>query len=540
MKYTHSGFVALAHPFIIFQLSVLLWIACANPIPPTGGPKDTTPPKLVLEESTPNYLTQFNQREIVLTFDEWVQLKEQNLQIVISPPLVYRPEITLKGKSVIIRFHENEVLRAQTTYLINFGASIVDINEGNILDQYKYVFSTGTFIDSLRISGTVITAATGEPAKQVLIILHDNLSDTAITNVLPAYFTKSNDTGLWTIENVRNDTFNVYALTDLNLNYRYDQVGEQIGFLGQSVFLPDTSDMRHRLVLFAEEPKLSILDVDRRNPGITKIILSGQSKGLSLSSLDTTHRDPTWGLYKDTISVWNPSQDSFPIVVDDGTYTIDTVLIHGYRGGSKEQNTFVPVKRFLHPAEALVIQSRIPLDTVRGDGILCFLSDLIAVENLKIWIDTMDSRQIRIRHQWLEQERYHLTVLPGSISDVFGSVNDTVKINFQISPRNSYGQIYAEILGLHDGLQYLVELIHPQTGVIGERIIRAQTQPKIEFDRLQPQTYQIRIIEDANANGRWDTGNLAQQRQPERVFIQALEPLRAGWDLEVTSIWEEK
>lgn len=113
-------------------------------------------------------------------------------------------------------------------------------------------------------------------------------------------------------------------------------------------------------------------------------------------------------------------------------------------------------------------------------------------------------------------------------------------MSFQISPANSYGQIFVELSGLNDSIQYVLELIHPQNGVIREEVISGLNQTKLQFERLQPQTYQIRIIEDANANGRWDTGNLRQQRQPERVSIFSLEPLRAGWDLESSLIWQQK
>jgi hypothetical protein len=157
-----------------------------------------------------------------------------------------------------------------------------------------------------------------------------------------------------------------------------------------------------------------------------------------------------------------------------------------------------------------------------------------------VLIDSLDHRQLHIRSRWLEQERYTLTVLPGAITDIFGMPNDTLRISFQISPRNAFGRIIAEITGLQDSIPYLVELLHPQSGVVGTSLIMGKESEKITFDKLQPQGYQVRIVEDANANGRWDTGHLAQQRQPERVFIQSLEPLRAGWDLEATVKWDQK
>jgi hypothetical protein len=129
---------------------------------------------------------------------------------------------------------------------------------------------------------------------------------------------------------------------------------------------------------------------------------------------------------------------------------------------------------------------------------------------------------------------------PGVVTDIYGSTHDTVNINLQISALSTFGQIFANVGGLNDSLQYVVQLVHPQSGVLSEHVIHGQTQKTVEFLHLQPQNYRIRIIEDTNRNGRWDTGDLLQQRQPERVYIQTLEPLRAGWDLEATILWQQK
>ena len=541
MKYSHHRTTCVyGIPGLILYASFLLWSSCANPIPPTGGPKDNIPPKIIVEESTPNFLTSFNREEIILTFDEWIQLKEQNLQIVISPPLTYRHEITLKGKSVIIRFHEAEVLRAQTTYQINFGSSIADVNEGNVLDQYKYVFSTGTFIDSLETAGTVVDASTGEPAANVLVILHDDLSDSAIIKLRPSYFAKSGEDGRWTIGNVRSDTFNIYALSDLNQNYLYDQLGENIGFLGHTIFLPDTSLTRHRISLFEETSVLNVLDVDHRSNGITKVLLSRQSDLVEIRALDTMRVPPPWGATQDTLFIWNSQQDSFHIVVSEGALIIDTILVHRYRGSPPGQNSLVAVKRILHPSESLDIQSRYPIDRIDTSGILCLQSDSVRITLPDIQVDSLDRRIVHILHRWQEEARYRLRLPPGFVTDIYGSTHDTVNINLQISALSTFGQIFANVGGLSDSLQYVVQLVHPQSGVLSEHVIHGQTQKTVEFLHLQPQNYRIRIIEDTNRNGRWDTGDLLQQRQPERVYIQTLEPLRAGWDLEATILWQQK
>ena len=131
----------------ILIISVSILAGCASPKPITGGPSDATPPEIIAEESTPNQQVNFNADEIVLTFNEWISLKDVYNQLVISPPMPDEPEIKQKGKSVIIELPDS--LREQTTYTINFGGAIADLNEGNVLDNYVFVFSTGPVLDSV-------------------------------------------------------------------------------------------------------------------------------------------------------------------------------------------------------------------------------------------------------------------------------------------------------------------------------------------------------------------------------------------------------
>ncbi|MEM9850056.1 MAG: Ig-like domain-containing protein, partial [Bacteroidota bacterium] len=138
---------------LIFSSFIL--IQCANPGTLTGGPKDEQPPRLDSLESTPNLQTNFEVQDIVLTFDEWIKLNNPFTQIVVSPPLDPKPEVSLKGKSVLIEFDETTELRANATYTINFGEAIQDLTEGNPAENLRFVFSTGDFIDSLEVSGQI-------------------------------------------------------------------------------------------------------------------------------------------------------------------------------------------------------------------------------------------------------------------------------------------------------------------------------------------------------------------------------------------------
>jgi hypothetical protein len=526
-----------AHSFVL--LGLLFFIGCANPIPPTGGPKDSTPPALITEESTPNFVTSFDQKEIILTFDEWIQLKDPFQQIVISPPLVKRPDIKVKGKSIRIVFDANEVLRPQTTYTINFGASIIDLAESNPLDQFQYIFSTGLFIDSLSISGTLVQSSDGMPAKDVLILLNENLSDTAFLKTTPTYFTKSDASGKWRINYIRSDTFKLYALKDLNANYKYDQPGEEIGFQNELIVLPDTSATSHKLTLFAEDLPPIVLGVNRKIPGVTKVNLTTPGKEIHVSSL-TPDQQITWHAINDTVIIWHAGTDSTTLVINEGLTNLDTIRISGYPGQGAPPVVITSQSKTLHPTKPLVLQSKTPVQTVVPDLFYAILNDSIIVSDLRVWIDSLDDRSIYVSHKWEEKGNYQLVAPEGSITDLFGTQNDSTLLRFQVSAAGNFGQIFLKVNGLADSVHYLVQLLQQNGTVLDQFVLSDVSEGTGRFGPLSPQTYLIRIVEDLNANKRRDTGIFAQHRQPERVQTETLEPLRAGWDLEATVIWKEQ
>jgi len=204
---------------------------CAKVGSPTGGPKDITPPKIV--ESKPgNYSTNFSSKRIEITFDEFVQLKNIYNELIISPPLKERPENKLKGKSLVVDL--NNELKENTTYTLNFGNAIADNNEGNVLANFEFVISTGDYVDSLSVTGKLVNAFNLKPEKDpVFIMLHENLKDSAPYFEIPSYIGKTNKDGAFAINNIKADTFRIFALKDANLNLLFD-ANEKIAFVDSS------------------------------------------------------------------------------------------------------------------------------------------------------------------------------------------------------------------------------------------------------------------------------------------------------------------
>ena len=218
--------------FILFFLGIT---NCAKMGSLTGGPKDEDPPRVV-ESSPENYSLQFDRDKIEITFDEFIQLDNVNQQLVVSPPLSKKPVVRLKNKTLLIELEED--LRENTTYTLNFGGAIKDNNEGNPLTNFEFVFSTGDYLDSLTIGGTLLNAFDLKPSEEpVMVMLYDDLSDSVVFKDIPVYVGKSEKDGSYRINNLKADTFKLFALKDVNNNFLFDQPNEVIAFLDTTVII---------------------------------------------------------------------------------------------------------------------------------------------------------------------------------------------------------------------------------------------------------------------------------------------------------------
>ncbi len=202
----------------------------------TGGPQDEDPPRLV-ESEPENYSLNFTGNEIEITFDEFIRLNNVNQELVISPPIEETPNVQLRGKSILINLMDTE-LKENTTYTLNFGMAIEDNNEGNELPNFEFVFSTGDYLDSLAVYGQVLNAFNLDPPEDPMIVmLYDTLEDSVVYRQPPVYIGKTDKEGYFRIQNVRPDTFKLFALKDMNYNLLFDIPDEPIAFLDTFLFL---------------------------------------------------------------------------------------------------------------------------------------------------------------------------------------------------------------------------------------------------------------------------------------------------------------
>lgn len=520
-----------AFPVICSFIGLIGLFACASPKSPTGGPKDETPPAVIEAVSTPNMQTNFHEKEIIITFDEWVTLKEIFSQLVVSPLMSHDPEIKQKGKAIIIKLPDS--LNAQTTYTINFGNAIADLNEGNILENYSFIFSTGDVLDSIRLSGQVLNAQTLKPAEAVWVMLYPAGEDSVVYKRKPEYVAKTNKEGKWSMSNIRVDSFQVVALKDEDLNFLYNQAGEYLGWLEDIIYTTQSLLELPDIWVFHRENRNVIKDAIPYAPGWLKVIIEAPyPKPVPdfLPGIDDALK--IWD--GDTLHVWYDSEKNyagFAVLEDDSTQ----IRISQSPALANQPATIKITSGRLHPGASATFISPVPivmLDTNR----MILNHDSLGVIPFRIEKDNNDARRFAVKASWKGQTRYKLTFLPGAITDYWGRANDTIRHTIVVSQADQYGDLAMTVDGLDSSRKYIL-VIKEGEQIRGTFVLQDQHSGKLTKMGLLPAKYTIEIIEDLNQNGVWDTGNYDLKRQPERKMIFMPEILRAGWELEVKMTW---
>jgi len=214
----------------IFPVVIIYFLVngCAKISSPSGGPIDKEPPFVV--KSVPlNGSKNFKGKKIVITFNEYVTLDKINEKLMVSPPMESKPEVSLKGKSVVIGYEE--ILEDSTTYTFQFQDAIRDLNEGNTINNYQFVFSTGPVIDSLSVTGNVYQAYDLNPPEATLVALYTHLDDSAFVNNIPAYISRADANGYFRVNNIRGLKYRLYALKDIDNSKNFNLYDEEVAFI---------------------------------------------------------------------------------------------------------------------------------------------------------------------------------------------------------------------------------------------------------------------------------------------------------------------
>lgn len=614
--------------------SSLLW-RCANVATLQGGPKDSLPPIVV--SALPGFgTTNFTGREILIGFNEYVQIKDQQKEFFTSPMMKKTPTVTTSGKG--IRITILDTLEENQTYALNFGNSIVDNNEGNRLSGLRYVFSTGNTIDSMVMSGYTVSASKGDSVSNSLIFFYpaevDSIPeyDSILLKHKPAVVARAGGNGIFIAQNLKPIDYKIYAIEDKNSNFTYDPETDMVGFL-DSVHNPlsepdfrvwyDTT--RHYLTA---EPQLyfqmftdgrflrqNLAESKRESRHKVTLFFSAPWPEVLDFAIDSIEQSEIVTEYvtrdRDTVNYWLnvPAErladtlkgrvvymkhDSVNNLVPD---TAKLTLVWKYIESKEEKKAreeeekkmeqalkdsveyVPPVKKNpfsvevskgeLNPEKTVTFKFAMPLvavDTaaldlrVAGDalspeeekkiaeerekeakkrGVESISEDLSELPTIdyELYCDSLDMKVWHLKADWQPKKKYKLVVPAGAFRNVAGEMNDTLRNDYVTFDPEKFGVVIVKINGKSPEANYVIYLKNESGKTIAE--VKNATTGTYTFNYVTPGKVKLAVLEDGNANGKWDTGNLIERRQPERTepYVdpkgEELIEVKANWEIEI-------
>ena len=460
-SFTYSCLLA-----IIFSKMILL-LSCANIIPPGGGLRDSLPPKLVAslpKDSAINVTTQ----NITLTFDEYVTLQSASSTVIVSPNQKSLTLFDYKLRNVTIKFRDT--LEPNTTYSLDFGDAIRDVNEGNIAKNFNYVFSTGNTIDNHTYGGKVILAETGKIDTALVVILHRNLSDTAVLKERPRYYTRLNGKGEFFFKHLPSGTFNVYAIPPNYLNTYADST-KSFAFKNTPVMIGANDTKRD--TLFAYNAKNLVQKTATNSP----VKLPGSNKE------DKRLRY--------SVNLDNGQQDIL----------INTVFTFNRKLGSFDSSKFVLTDTNYNPLKGY----KVSVDSGMGS--------------------------VTLKYPWKENAPMRILVAKDAVADTAAiTLSKADTIRFFTKKEADYGSVRLRFGNLDLSKNPVLQIVAGDRIIESIPLTESEFRRKLFYAG----SYDLRILYDKNKNGKWDPGEFSEKRQPEIVVLVPKPiTIKANWDNEV-------
>lgn len=469
MRNTRPIFSYTAGFFLLFVAAISLLESCANIIPPLGGPKDTLPPRAINinpKDSTLN----FKGQRIVLNFDEYVQLDQVQQNLLVSPTPKINPTVESRLRTVTVRI--KDTLEPNTTYVINFGNAIRDVNESNPLRNFRYVFSTGNYIDSLELAGKVLLAETGKTDSTITVMLHRSMDDSAVVKEKPRYYTRLDSAGNFRFQNLAPGTYAIYAIKDEGGSNRYMSPSQLFAFADRAVVITGPT-----------EPQTLYAYAEPEAPKTTKPAApAGRKKGEE----DQDRR------LRYTISLEGGQHD----VLRQITFSFPEAL-----------KTFDSTKLVLTDDK------------------------FQPVTGYKLEADTT-GRIYTLSYNWPLDQPYNLLLEKGLAEDSSGKgILKSDTIPFRTMKESDYGSIKFRFANIDTSRKPVLQLVQNDKVLFSYRIRGKE----LIIPRFRPAEFELRILYDENENGRWDFGNFfGPKRQPEKVqSIGRKINIKGNWDNEI-------
>ena len=613
----------LKSPITLLRTAVAMLFAtaflcrCATIGSPTGGPKDSLPPVIV--NLTPdNFSTNRSLTEhepIIIEFDEFVQIKDQQKEFFTSPAMKKKPLITLKGKGIIVQLRDT--LEPNTTYALNFGGAIRDNNEGNPLNAMRYVFSTGSEVDSMVVSGYTADSYKADSVSKSFIwffavdsveqvITHDS----TIFKYKPDVIARAENNGIFIAQNLKPIPYRVYAVQDKNDNQSYEPETDQIGFLEEPINPAEQPDfaiwydslrrypsaepqlyfrmftdrafrrqvmqeakrtLQHKAELLFAAARPEILSIRLDSIPSDSLILEPVTHGrdtlnlwfnMAAASLPDTIRGELVYLKHDTANILRPDTQRLTLSwrkVESKEEERERERLERERKKAEENgeewvepekpNPFkhnLPTSGEINPEQHLWVDFDYPLTQIDSSRILLTrtLEDG-TIEDRKVHFvrDTFGLRRYQVRSDWELGGNYTLTIPEGAIRNIAGESNDSLVAKYTVLDPEKFATLLITVKSSDPRTSYIIQQLDASGKMQQEK--RNVKSGVVRLNYVSVGDIQIRVMEDKNSNGKWDTGNVVERRQPERTELytdakgETLFATKANWEIELTIDMDE-
>lgn len=513
-------------------------MSCAKRGSITGGLKDTLAP--VIRSSSPeNFSTNFKANEIILTFDEYVKLKNLNKQLIVSPPMKHQPLVLPTNASKFISIKIKDTLQPNTTYSLNFGESIADNNEGNSMHQFKYVFSTGPYIDSLSIKGIIKDSYEKYVDNFVSVMLYevnDQYKDSVVYKEFPRYITNTLDSlRTFKLENLKAGKYLLVAMKDKSSNNKFNPKDDKIGFIKHPITIPN--DTIFELELFKEKlpiktfkpiqasgNRLLLPYEGNMNFKVTKPKITLKNHNEVLQTIVTQFPK------KDSLQIWYKpiKTDSLSLEINSDKYNKKFGL--KIKDLKKDTLNITAVQSgVLNFRERFTLETETPLIKIDSSKISLVNKDSVAVKYTTEYNEFEQKLYFDFKKEPLE--KYRITLLPGALTDFYDKSNDTLSYKLTTKELEDYGNLVVNLQNVKR-FPIIVEI----TSKKGDKVLASaysEGETKIEFNLVEPEAFAIRVIYDDNKNKVYDTGNFLTKTYAEEVFyFQKEVDVRANWDVD--------
>ncbi|WP_443937228.1 Ig-like domain-containing domain [Pedobacter sp. MW01-1-1] len=521
---------------LVLASALLLLSSCASMQSPQGGPRDSIPPQ-ILNMTPKNRTRNFSAKKITIEFDEYFNIKDETKEFSISPEQETPPLLRKRKKNLEIVFQDS--LEKNTTYTLNFGKAIADVNESNTVKNLSYVFSTGAELDSLYISGKVLHSLTGEAEKEALVFILPIERDTLFGKKKASIYTYTDSSGNFKLSNLRRGMYKIYALKESSGDKIYQQAIDDVAYQKDPLTL-DKNIENIDLHLFKElASDFRVTDRKLNNDGSITLAFNQQLKSPKITISQPTDYEKDKKIYfnktNDTAKIWlkDLTFDSVKVNIEEQGKVLQTV---NFSRGKKD--TYTQELNIqdnvnggkLSPYTPYTIDFNFPIAATDPSKII-LLEDSVKRTGFELVKDTSKLLQYAIKYPWKNKRTYIVKFLPEAFTAIYGVKNKEINKTFVLGTTDEYTTLVLNTTVPDTSKNYLIQFLTEKKQVIETFSIKKDT--KITFSKHLAGKYMVRVVYDENKNGIWDTGNIKENMQPEKIwYTPILMDLKPNWERE--------